>query len=197
MKLAGESAKQMEEGISLVFSRWRELLDAVDGMWGGPHSRQKADQFVDSVIDFFCLHNGRELPSIGSLEYLLDGGMDSFRVTSDSVTEVADILMNMYEECLENNYQRIQKLRDTARFFDKGTALTPLVRKAASFSDGVAEDNQFQVSSVSLPNKEGASQAMESDENLLPNHEGCSQAMQLDEAPWITVVSKKSNRKGK
>ncbi|KAK9668974.1 hypothetical protein RND81_13G100100 [Saponaria officinalis] len=182
MKLAGESAKQMEEGISLVFSRWRELLDAVDGMWGGPHSRQKADQFVDSVIDFFCLHNGRELPSIGSLEYLLDGGMDSFRVTSDSVTEVADILMNMYEECLENNYQRIQKLRDTARFFDKGTALTPLVRK---------------VSSVSLPNKEGASQAMESDENLLPNHEGCSQAMQLDEAPWITVVSKKSNRKGK
>ncbi|XP_074303623.1 pre-rRNA-processing protein TSR2-like [Silene latifolia] len=180
MKLTGASAQQMEQGILLVFKRWRELRDAVDGSFGGPHSGQKASHFADDIINFFTKPNGRESPSIDELLDLLDDGMDDLGLVEvESVNEVANILMNMYEECLDHNYQRIQELRDTAQFFDNKTAPNPFPREAASISsDGVAEDN------------EGSSMIANSSESL-PNQESASQAMELDEAPWITVASKK------
>ncbi|KAK9689395.1 hypothetical protein RND81_09G056600 [Saponaria officinalis] len=175
MKLTRESGQQMEEGIRLVLSRWRELRDAVEVLWGGPHSHELANNFVNQVVDIFLCPNGGEPPCIYDLEDLLDKGMDSLSLEEvQSIKEVARILMDMYEECLENNYQRIQKLRDTAPLFQT----TSRPRKAASIS--VAVDEDYRNSSI-----------IDNSSESLPNQEGTSQAVELDEAPWITVTSKK------
>lgn len=49
---------QFEEGVNLLFSSWTALCLAIDNEWGGPSSRQKAEQLYQDVLDWFYSHTG-------------------------------------------------------------------------------------------------------------------------------------------
>ena len=49
---------QFAEGLSLLFSRWTALGLAIDNDWGGPSSRQKAEQLYKDVLHWFYTHTG-------------------------------------------------------------------------------------------------------------------------------------------
>ena len=50
---------QFEEGVNLLFSHWTALCLAIDQEWGGPTSRQKAEQLYQDVLRWFYAHTGR------------------------------------------------------------------------------------------------------------------------------------------
>ncbi|XP_074315781.1 uncharacterized protein LOC141652008 [Silene latifolia] len=178
MMLTEAGVQHMEEGITLVLSRWSELQHAVACGWGGPHSRDKASRFRDSILRFFSASNRKDLDD---LEDLLAQWTDSFSLILevDSIAEVAHILMNMYEECLVNNYQSIQKLREAV-------VRPPHAAKAVYISDpNEEEEPEEDVGSTTTTNLSVS----------LTDHEEDCETMELDEAPWIQVPSKQ--RKGK
>ncbi len=49
---------QFEEGVNLLFSSWTALCLAIDNEWGGPSSRQKAEQLYQDVLNWFYSHTG-------------------------------------------------------------------------------------------------------------------------------------------
>ncbi len=49
---------QFEEGVNLLFSSWTALCLAIDNEWGGPSSRQKAEQLYQDVLHWFYSHTG-------------------------------------------------------------------------------------------------------------------------------------------
>lgn len=49
---------QFEDGVNLLFSSWTALCLAIDNEWGGPASRQKAEQLYEDVLAWFYGHTG-------------------------------------------------------------------------------------------------------------------------------------------
>ena len=56
--LSEQCRSQFAEGLSLLFSRWTALGLAIDNEWGGPSSRQKAEQLYEDVLHWFFTHTG-------------------------------------------------------------------------------------------------------------------------------------------
>lgn len=166
---------------------------AVENGWGGPHSRAKALDFASRVFNFFHQPNRREPVYIDDLEDLLDEGMDSFHATLDdgSIEEVAEQLMIMHEECLEGNFQSIQRLREVA------TIPVPHVRQAANDSD--EDEDEDEEDNESLQND--ASSMMVDAPGSLPDSNPTNTAKtasrsqnmaEADDDGWVTVSSRKS-----
>ncbi|KAK6915471.1 Pre-rRNA-processing protein TSR2 [Dillenia turbinata] len=110
--LSAEAIPLFKEGISLVLNGWTALQMAVVNEWGGRNSRQVPNQLSLSIFSWFT--QSKEQLFIDDLELILEEAMDSLNTTADdgSIEEVADKLVNMYEECLEGNYGSIVKLRN-------------------------------------------------------------------------------------
>ncbi|GLJ26721.1 hypothetical protein SUGI_0520580 [Cryptomeria japonica] len=110
--LSAEALSKFEEGAGLVFSRWTALQMAVQNEWGGRSSAQKAHQFASDVVAWLA-HS--TLPRyIDDLEEMLDENMLlSFNTETEdgSLEEVAEQLMLLHEECLQGNYETINKLQ--------------------------------------------------------------------------------------
>ncbi|KAG4177317.1 hypothetical protein ERO13_A11G298500v2 [Gossypium hirsutum] len=111
-KLTAESAPVFQEGISLILTRWSALTAAVENEWGGRDSLGKANAICTDVFAFFTEARAEPL-YIDDLENLLEEGLLSLNtlVEDGSIEEVAEKLMIMHEECLEGNYQSVEKLR--------------------------------------------------------------------------------------
>ena len=71
-KLRGEALEQMQEGVSLMFSRWVALQDAVRYGFGGRYSREKEVSLITSVIGFFSQSksNGKVLIHVNIMLFL-------------------------------------------------------------------------------------------------------------------------------
>ncbi|PPD69208.1 hypothetical protein GOBAR_DD33909 [Gossypium barbadense] len=102
-KLTAESAPVFQEGISLILTRWSALTAAVENEWGGRDSLGKANAICTDVFSFFTEARAEPL-YIDDLENLLEEGLLSLNtlVEDGSVEEVAEKLMIMHEECLED-----------------------------------------------------------------------------------------------
>ncbi|KAL4341246.1 hypothetical protein GQ457_08G009850 [Hibiscus cannabinus] len=113
-RLTAESTPLFQEGIGLILSRWSALTAAVENEWGGRDSRVKADMICSDVLSFFTESKAEPL-YIDDLENVLEEGLLGLNtvVEDGSIEEVAEKLMIMHEECLEGNYQSIEKLRTT------------------------------------------------------------------------------------
>ncbi|KAL4377277.1 hypothetical protein GQ457_02G039220 [Hibiscus cannabinus] len=113
-KLTAEAAPVFQEGISLILTRWSALTAAVENEWGGRDSRGKANAICTDVFSFFTATRAEPL-YIDDLEHILEEGLLSLNTLVDdgSIEEVAEKLMIMHEECLEGNYQSVEKLRTT------------------------------------------------------------------------------------
>ncbi|RZC80798.1 hypothetical protein C5167_043375 [Papaver somniferum] len=124
--LTPQSLSAFSQGIYLVLSRWTALQMAIQNEWGGRDSRQKSDQFSYDILSWFTQTKGiiRDLNNswgfaeplyIDDLEekILFKTMTDEFNVVLDdgSEKEIAEELMIMHEECLQENYESIQRLR--------------------------------------------------------------------------------------
>lgn len=87
---------------------------AVENKWGGPDSRAKADQLAASILSWFTNSKGPYY-----YEDLEDMMFDNIykslnsNFADGSIGEVAEQFLIMHEECLENNFSSIEKLRNT------------------------------------------------------------------------------------
>ncbi|KAM3407349.1 hypothetical protein ACQJBY_001028 [Aegilops geniculata] len=112
--LSPQAAAALQEGIGLVFGRWTALQMAVEKGWGGPDSRAKADQLAASILSWFTNSKGPYY-----YEDLEDMMFDNIykslnsNFADGSIGEVAEQFLIMHEECLENNFSSIEKLRNT------------------------------------------------------------------------------------
>ncbi|KAE8664134.1 putative Seed maturation protein [Hibiscus syriacus] len=113
-RLTAASAPVFQEGISLILTRWSALSAAVENEWGGRDSSGKANAICTDVVSFFTASRAEPL-YIDDLENILEEGLLSLNtlVEDGSIEEVAEKLMIMHEECLEGNYQSVEKLRTT------------------------------------------------------------------------------------
>ncbi|KNA03795.1 hypothetical protein SOVF_205590 [Spinacia oleracea] len=179
-----------QEGISLVFSKWWALQMAVQNEWGGHDSHTKSLNFSSDIFNFFYKPNRKEPIYIDDLEEELNVGLDSFNTTADdgSVEEVAVQLMVMYEECLEGNYQSIQKLKQMKS--------QPVLRveQDASDSDEGEDENEN-----SMGNDEASNMMVDTPESFLSTNstetqKNNSRHQQMEEAEdgWTVVPSRKS-----
>lgn len=110
--LSPESVPFLEEGISLVLSRWTALQMAVESRWGGPNSRQKLEELASAISSWFI--NVKESLYIDDLENLLDENMEqSFNtvIEDGSIEEVAEQLMAVHEDLVQGNYASVENLR--------------------------------------------------------------------------------------
>ncbi|KAL3813389.1 hypothetical protein ACJIZ3_014657 [Penstemon smallii] len=111
--LTAVAAAQLQEGINLVLNRWAALRMAVENQLGGRESLQRSQQLADLL--FRRLTQFREEVYMDDLEDMLDEFMLSLNTEIDdgSIEEIAEKLMFMREECLEGNFNSINKLRET------------------------------------------------------------------------------------
>lgn len=110
-RLTEEAVPVFQEGIGLIMSRWSALQLAVENEWGGRESRRKAELILSDVLSFFT--NSREPLYIDDLEELLAESLQSLNTGAEdgSIEEVAEKLMIMHEDCLDGNYQSIEKMK--------------------------------------------------------------------------------------
>ncbi|KAL3156417.1 hypothetical protein ABBQ38_000727 [Trebouxia sp. C0009 RCD-2024] len=102
---------QFEEGVNLLFSSWTALCLAIDNAWGGPGSRQKAEQLYQDVLCWFYGHTEHYADD---LEVDLEACMlQDFNVElqDDSPRQVSIMLVSLHQECLQGNFSRIQQLQ--------------------------------------------------------------------------------------
>ncbi|KAM0882155.1 hypothetical protein ACQ4PT_032494 [Festuca glaucescens] len=143
--LSPQAAAALQEGIGLVFGRWTALQMAVENEWGGRESRAKADQLAASILSWFA--NSKGPFYYDDLEDMMfDSMSDSFNteVEDGSVGEVAKKLFEMHEECLQNNFSSIEKLRNTR---PQGNAVSQS-RQIATDDDDDSSDNDDEPSMV-------------------------------------------------
>lgn len=172
-KLTGEALEQLQQGVSLVFSRWYMLRMLVDHEWGDSCSRDIEASLFASVVNFFCHPKSNEPLYIDELEDLLLVAMDKLGLNdpSEEVEQVALKLMIMHEECLEGNYQSIQKLGETTQA--KPVPHVPHVLQTSMSANDLKNDDEESMMVDSPINNEVASKDMEVD-------------------GWVTVTRKKS-----
>ncbi|CAO2827736.1 unnamed protein product [Amaranthus hypochondriacus] len=184
-RLTHDAVHQLQEGISIVFSRWVEIQDAVNFGFGGPYSREIAVKFESYVFYFFVQPTKKRKATlyIDDLEDLLIKNLNSLCVIPcrTIVEEVAELLMEMYEECLEGNYQSIQKLRESAVPND----IQPI--KVVNDEDVDDHEDVDDLGEDESPN-------MMMIDNF-PNQEVAPQSMEVDDG-WITVTRSKKKGKG-
>uniref|UniRef100_M4FAD6 Pre-rRNA-processing protein TSR2 homolog n=1 Tax=Brassica campestris TaxID=3711 RepID=M4FAD6_BRACM len=113
--LTVEEKAVLNEGIGLILSRWTAMRAAVDNGWGGRDSHLKAERTVSNVLDYFIRLKD---PTMGfdGLADILENGLNELNTLADdgSLEEVTETLIDLYYECLEGNYQRVEKLRVTS-----------------------------------------------------------------------------------
>ncbi|KAG2278618.1 hypothetical protein Bca52824_061173 [Brassica carinata] len=107
--LTAEEKAVLNEGIGLILSRWTAMRAAVDNGWGGRDSHLKAERTVSNVLDYFIRLKD---PTMGfdGLADILESGLNELNTVADdgSLEEVTETLLDLYYECLEGNYQRVE-----------------------------------------------------------------------------------------
>lgn len=158
---------KFELGVCMAIHNWDELTTAVDNSWGGPNSADKRDWLSGVVIDLF-LEKGVDIILIE--ETLLYAMMDEFytEIDNDSALEVGDLIIQIYKECLAQDYAHIDQLY--ARYQEKqanGLSKTKVNISRdpnnADISDDESEEEEEEVSGlendamiIDLPGSTGA-----------------------------------------
>ncbi|KAL6987144.1 hypothetical protein U1Q18_012900 [Sarracenia purpurea var. burkii] len=191
-QISAESAAQLQEGISLLLSRWTALQMAVESEWGGPDSRLKSKQLVADI--FSWLTQSKDPLYIDDLEDFLDEFMLALNteIADGSIEEIAEKLMIMHEECLEGNFQSVQILKET----HPPRRVVPHVRQALS------DDTGSDVESIGNDDSsEMAIDALESRSNI--NHEEpmvdeprANEAVEAEDE-WTKVSSRRNKGRKK
>lgn len=96
-------------GVQAVLQLWTALALAIDNNWGGGDSNGKAQAMFDDLLSIF--RRGKDIYNDVIEDFLLVRMDESFHCRCDdgSIEEVAQLLVRMYTECGEGNFQRVQE----------------------------------------------------------------------------------------
>lgn len=101
---------RFELGVSMVIYKWDALDVAVENSWGGPDSAEKRDWITGIVVDLF--KNEKVVDAALIEETLLYAMIDEFEtnVEDDSALPIAVEVINIYNDCFNLNYNKVEKL---------------------------------------------------------------------------------------
>ena len=101
---------RFELGVSMMIYRWDALDVAVENNWGGPDSAEKRDWITGIVVDLFKNEKVVDVALIE--ETLLYAMVDEFEtnVEDDSALPIAVEVINIYNDCFNFNYNKVEKL---------------------------------------------------------------------------------------
>ncbi|MBA0716665.1 hypothetical protein Golax_015476, partial [Gossypium laxum] len=160
--------------------------------WGGRDSLGKANAICTDVFSFFTEARAEPL-YIDDLENLLEEGLLSLNtlVEDGSIEEVAEKLMIMHEECLEGNYQSVEKLRTTN---------PPPVAHVRPSNDEDEDDDDDEDDSMSadiaanmmvdVPNSQSSLNPV----GMLTDEPKQNQSAEAEDG-WVVVLSRKNKAK--
>ncbi|KAG2316526.1 hypothetical protein Bca4012_067394 [Brassica carinata] len=190
--LTAEELAVLNEGIGLILSRWTAMRAAVDNGWGGRDSHLKAERSVSNVLDYF-IHLKDPTMGFDGLADILENGLNELNTVADdgSLEEVTETLLDLYYECLEGNYQRVEKLRVTS------SQTSARVVKVSNGNDEDDEDSDDEVDEDTHMSNDQSTDMMvdasEQSSNRIP------EAMPVDEPKaddgWTVVPSRKNKGK--
>ncbi|XP_065872456.1 uncharacterized protein [Euphorbia lathyris] len=189
-QLPAESIPLFQEGIYLILSRWSALQLAVENEWGGRNSRQLAEHLGSDIFSWFT--QSQEPLYMDDLENILDEGMLSLNtmIEDGSVEEVAEKLMIMHEECLEGDYNSIEKLRQAV----PTTGGHQHIRQATDDDDDDDEDDDSRGDNRSNMMVDAPqSQSISNQPNMQVDKPSGQEDAQ-EEDGWTTVGSSRKNR---
>ncbi|KAF8392408.1 hypothetical protein HHK36_022750 [Tetracentron sinense] len=148
-QLTPEARSILGEGITLLLSRWTALQMAVENEWGGRDSRMKSEKLVADIFSWFSQSKG--LPHyIDDLENMLEECMVlSFNteIEDGSIEEVAEQLMIMHEDCLQGNYESIEKIRKSK----SGAEAVSQSRQVVNEDDNESSEDEISDMAVDEP----------------------------------------------
>jgi len=188
--LTAEEEAILNEGIGLILSRWTAMRAAVDNGWGGRDSQEKAMRTVSNVLDYFTL--SKEPTDFDGLADILESGLNELNTVAEdgSLEEVTETLLDLYYECLEGNFQRVEKLRLT----DPQT--TASVVKVSDGNDEEDEESDDEEEDAEMNNDQSTDMMVDASENSSNRK---PEAMPVDEPKaddgWTVVPSRKNKGK--
>ncbi|CAH8387050.1 unnamed protein product [Eruca vesicaria subsp. sativa] len=190
--LTVEEKAVLNEGIGLILSRWTAMRAAVDNGWGGRDSHLKANRTVSNVLDYFIRLKD---PTMGfdGLADILENGLNELNTMADdgSLEEVTDTLLDLYYECLEGNYERVEKLRVTS---SQTKATVVKVSNGNDEDDGESDDEDDEDTDMS--NDQSTDMMVDASEQSSNLQQ---EAMPVDEPKsddgWTVVPSRKNKGK--
>ncbi|XP_056176024.1 uncharacterized protein LOC115677641 isoform X2 [Syzygium oleosum] len=100
-----EAVARLQEGITVLLSRWRGLQLAVENQWGGPDSLRKSRQLAADILS--CFACSKEALYVEDLEnFLHECMLLSFNTEMEdgSIEEVAEQLMMLHAEYLQGHH---------------------------------------------------------------------------------------------
>lgn len=109
--LSPNGLAMFEQGVGLLLGRWTALQLAVHNEWGGPSSHLKAQQLQTDIVAWIT--RSKVTRYIDELEDMMDENMIvlfNTETEDGSLEEVAEKIMSIYEECLDDNYDTIRAL---------------------------------------------------------------------------------------
>ncbi|CAI4047176.1 Tsr2p SKDI_12G4610 [Saccharomyces kudriavzevii IFO 1802] len=101
---------RFELGVSMMIYKWDALDVAVENNWGGPDSTEKRDWITGVIVDLFKSEKVVDVTLIE--ETLLYAMVDEFEtnVEDDSALPIAMEIINIYNDCFNLNYNKVEKL---------------------------------------------------------------------------------------
>ncbi|KAJ1734079.1 rRNA accumulation- protein [Coemansia biformis] len=122
------------EGVDHILSKWTALELAVHNEWGGPDAREKREDVVDEIVEYFDkLASKRQTPEPTDLqELLLDIMAADFEVTLEdgSESEVAKLLCTIFAECKTGNFATVDRLADEREARERSGAVPSAVAQS-------------------------------------------------------------------
>ncbi|CAD2084527.1 pre-rRNA-processing protein TSR2, putative [Plasmodium vinckei brucechwatti] len=99
------------EGINLIFEKWTVLRLAVTNNWGGTSSEEKKKKLIEYVHNYVL---SNMTPKDKLCDYLRDEINTLFNVDldDDSDIEVSDLILDLYKDLKNNNFEIIEKIRN-------------------------------------------------------------------------------------
>ncbi|EJS42633.1 tsr2p [Saccharomyces arboricola H-6] len=101
---------RFELGVSMMVYKWDALDVAVENNWGGPDSAEKRDWITGVIVDLFKNEKVVDVALIE--ETLLYAMVDEFEtnVEDESALPIAMEIINIYNDCFNLNYNKVEKL---------------------------------------------------------------------------------------
>lgn len=178
------------DAVSKVMREWQAIKIAVDNMFGGPLSKEKAQWMEEVTVDFMC--NNIDVQSWELEDYLCVLMDQEFHTSVEdaSLPMIAKKICELYADYQSGNIQKIQD------FISKSRSPVPSVQVQCVEEDEKEEVNGLEVVEEEESDSEGIQEDLEQlklNEQTSPKKEPIASVP--DDGSWEVV--KRSRRKSK
>ncbi|CAO3671959.1 unnamed protein product [Rhizopus microsporus] len=132
-----------QEGVGYILKSWTALKLAVEQEWGGIESAEKRDWMIDVIVNVFGKRGKKA--DVEEIEEILAQIMsDEFQVLleDDSAYYVAKHLFELYNQCIQGNFEELQRLRERYMSQNQSAASNCVKQESDDEMDGDENDDE-------------------------------------------------------